>query len=498
MLFCYEGTEVVLYLDNGLSSSVVVPEGVYDIGQYAFANCNGIESISLPSSLYYIGSGAFEDCDSLTELNIPDSVRLIENRAFYGCFSLREVKMGNGIQKFGSDLFMYCQNLEQVTLPDTLLEISDSLFYGCYKLKSVSVGSKTKVIDTKAFETCTSMESILVNDDNPYYSSNDGILFNKEQTKLIYFPSAKSTTYEISDTVTVIGENAFSGCNSIQEITIPASVNKIDLSAMNNMRGLRYIDVAPANREYSSIDGILYNKEQTTTLLCPYAWENSTYLTPETVTTIGEGAFPGDVLICFELTEGVTTIKKNAFSNCPHLATITLPESLTTLEDSCFYVPRSSSSGNNLGIQAVYYKGTTKQWNDLLSSPLNCMGDELANVADIHCTRITPDPIEIKPIVKGEVTVASEWDTGYNVNFTVTNNSEKAVDNWKVIFTSNDSISNIWCAQVLSHLDDSYEIGNADWNGTIEPGKSVTFGFIMDKSSAKASTPDNISVIVAD
>lgn len=95
----------------------------------------------------------------------------------------------------------------------------------------------------------------------------------------------------------------------------------------------------------------------------------------------------------------------------------------------------------------------------------------------------------------GEFLIASEWDTAYNVTFTVKNSGDNAVNNWRVQFSSNDEIANIWCADITSHEDGIYMIENAAWNGTIAAGESVTFGFVMNKSETLALEPKDIQVV---
>lgn len=280
------------------------------------------------------------------------------------------------------------------------------------------MGGNTSDINLDAFSECTSLESIQVAENNAFYSSKDGMLFNKKQTEILYCPVAITGTIEIPDTVTKIGEetfcdckkieqvilganveeiseaafyrcsnlksielpnglktigrDAFSSCQSLKELTIPASVISLDRSAIEYCQNMEAIHVEDGNTLYSSIDGILYNKEQDKVVLCPMGWRKTTYKTPASVTTIGQKAFAYSNLINVELTEGVTTVEDDAFRSCNEIEKLTLPASLSKVGYRAFYEPMSMGSYvDTTGIHSIYYLGTTKQWDELMNSSYN-------------------------------------------------------------------------------------------------------------------------------
>ena len=129
---------------------------------------------------------------------IPDGVTSIGDAAFGNCRCLANITIPNGVTSIGEEAFKNCDSLTSITIPDSVTSIGDHAFYDCSSLTSINVA-----------------------DANRYYSDEDGGLFNKEKTELIRYPEGKSeSTYAIPDSVTSIGDSAFSDCISLTSITI--------------------------------------------------------------------------------------------------------------------------------------------------------------------------------------------------------------------------------------------------------------------------------------
>ena len=222
-------TSIGKYAFYGCSSlkSVTIPDSVTSIGRYAFESCTSLTSVTIPDSVTSIGRYAFESCTSLTSVTIPDSVTSIGNGAFYWCTSLTGVTIPDSVTSIGAVAFFGCESLTSVTIPDSVTSIGEQTFYNCRSLTSVTIPDSVTSIGVGAFASCTSLTGIWVAEGNSHYASDAfGVLFNKDKTTLVQCSGAFAA-YTIPDSVTSIGEYAFSGCLSLTSVTIPDSVTSI-------------------------------------------------------------------------------------------------------------------------------------------------------------------------------------------------------------------------------------------------------------------------------
>jgi hypothetical protein len=303
-------------------TSITIPGSVTSIGDYAFASCENLTSITIPASVTSIGSSAFVWCRSLTSITIPASVTSIGSEAFddtpwyenqpdgiiYINNILYEYKgimpegtavdIREGTVSINDGAFEDNINLTSITIPNSVTSIGNWAFAYCSSLTSVTIPNSVTSIGIEAFYGCSSLTDIVVESGNENYSSFDGVLLNKNI--LIYCPGGKSGSYTIPEGVTSIVDYAFSGCSSLTDI-----------------------NVDDGNNNYSSINGVLFDKSQTT-LICYPGGKSGSYTIPEGVTSIGRLAF----YICSSLTsiiipESVTSIGKSAFSGCSSLTSVT-------------------------------------------------------------------------------------------------------------------------------------------------------------------------------
>ena len=288
----------VTYIENSTFrmcwalTSINIPDSVTGIGPSAFYACRGLTSINLPDSVTSIESGAFQECSGLTSINIPNGVTSIESYIFDGCSSLTSINIPDSVTSIGSSVFANCTSLTSINIPDSVTSIDTQAFYRCSSLTSINIPDGVTSIGMSAFESCTSLTNIIVGENNQNYSSADGLLYNKEQTELICCPAGKTGEVNIKNSATSIGSYVFFGCAGLTSINIPDSMTNIDPHSFiyGECTSLTSINVGENNQNYSSIDGVLYNKAQTELIYCPQG-NTGGIVIPNSVTGIGIGAF---------------------------------------------------------------------------------------------------------------------------------------------------------------------------------------------------------------
>jgi len=280
-------------------TSVVIPDSVTSIGGGAFSGCTGLTSIevaagnrayhsengvlfnlnqarlirypggkmgsyAIPNSVTSIGGGAFSDCTGLTSVVIPDSVTSIGGGAFSGCTGLTSIEVAADNAVYHSKdgvLFNRSQTtliqypygrMGSYVIPDGVTEIGDGAFSGCTGLTSVIILDSVTPIGDWAFSGCTGLTNIEVAAGNAVYRSENGVLFNRSQTTLIRYPGGKMGNYAIPDSVTEIGQGAFSGCPGLTSVVIPNSVTSIGNVAFSECTGLTSVVIPNGVTEIGS------------------------------------------------------------------------------------------------------------------------------------------------------------------------------------------------------------------------------------------------------
>ena len=199
--------------------TVIIEPGVTRIGCCAFFACVNITSITIPNSVTTIGCVAFYACNSLSSITIPNSVTTIEYFAFHNC-----------------------RGLISITIPNSVITIEGYAFEGCEKLPSITIPSSVTSIGELTFKACPSLTSIDVESENKDYTSENGILFNKNKSTLVCYPMGKTEDfYVIPNSVTSTGAYAFYGCENLISITIPECVIDIDLQSFAFCKNLALI-----------------------------------------------------------------------------------------------------------------------------------------------------------------------------------------------------------------------------------------------------------------
>lgn len=271
-----------------------------------------------------IGDSAFY-ASGLSSVTIPNSVTTIENSAFSSCKSMTNVTIGSGVISIGDYAFSGASHLTSITIPNSVATIGDGAFISCYSLTSVTIGNGVTSIGRYAFSSDEGLTSVTI--PNSVTSIGDGAL--SDCTGL--------TSVTIGNGVTGIGFSAFEGCTSLTSVTIPKSVTGIAYGAFFRCTSLSAITVDALNSFYSSVDGALFDKSQSQLVQYPEGKAGSAYTIPNSVTSIGDGAFhwctslPG-----ITIPNSVTSIGNNAFTYCYSLTSVTIGNSVSSIGSYAF------------------------------------------------------------------------------------------------------------------------------------------------------------------
>ena len=319
--------------------SVTIPNSVTSIGDRVFIRCKSLQSVTIPNSVTSIGDRAFYLCESLQSVTIPNSVTSIGDEAFSSCTSHQSVTILNSVTSIGYEAFSSCTSLQSVTIPNSVTSIGNSAFSGCNSLQSITIPNSVTSIGDYAFSSCFSLQSITI--PNSVTSIGNGAFSGCNSLQSITIPNS----------VTNIGDNAFSDCESLQSITIPNSVTKIGDGAFSGCNICFFI----CNSTYFQNDDVcLFNKDKTAIVSSIKDCIN--YIIPNSVTSIGDGAFYGcRSLQSVTIPNSVTSIGDWAFSSCKSLQSVNIPNSVTKIGNYAFNFCTQLDEPSRLRLKELNY-----------------------------------------------------------------------------------------------------------------------------------------------
>jgi hypothetical protein len=342
-----------VYQYTGSGGAVTVPDTtnglrITTIGNDAFSLVSGLTSLTFGTNVASIGTNAVFQCVNLAGVSIPASVTNIGLGPFFDCQKLTVISLNASNQDFivtNGALFNKALT--------SLIQFSGGLA-GSFTISAIVTNVGEALIGN-------SLTALAVNSTNAYYSSTNGVLFDKSQTYLIEYPGGLAGAYTVPHSVTTIEGASFEYSMGVTSVTIDTNVTSIGYVAFYDSAGLTGISVSSTNAYYSSTNGVLFDKAKTTLIQYPCAVGGS-YTVPGTVTNIEDGAF-GD---SFSLTEvvipgSVTSIGVESFYACLNLAGVSLGNHVASIGVEAFFectnltdlaIPDSTT---NIAQYAFYY-----------------------------------------------------------------------------------------------------------------------------------------------
>jgi len=405
---------------------IVIGKGVEYIDEDIF-NCYPlIEAIDVaPENPFYASEDGvffnkdmtelvlYPPCKNTESYTIPQSVVTIAERAFSGCAFIKEVHMPGNITTVGEGAFSGCSELETVELSEGITHLPEYMFTDCQALRTLNIPASVETIDSEAIPWCSSLEEITADPDNKVFRSADGILYNKDMTELVKYPSGKKviefvvpdsvitikekacygtcfSSVVFPDSVKVIEDTAFYYSGSLVSVSFGKNTETIGASAFGFCRNITYVYYSGNEEQWGNIDKSThifsgtyndvryhFNEEKPSDMLatgeCGKVKGDITWsLDRNGVLTIdGKGEIADDICTSFGdhagwgnyagfikeviISEGVTSIGDYAFCNCTQLTSVSIPESVTVIGYDAFRLCSSLVSINiPAGVTELY------------------------------------------------------------------------------------------------------------------------------------------------
>ncbi len=356
------------FMNNTRIVEVKMNSNVTKIGDRAFMGCTSLKAVKAIKSVTTFGESIFEGCTSLVEVAIPDTVVNIPVRAFYGCSSLLDVQyhknlksvspdaltgtaweesQPDGALAFGRICYGYKGDITNLVIPEGVSIIEPYAFLGCEQIKSVEFGPDVEEIGLYAFQNCVNLETMVC--DTAVSIIRAGAFKDCSSLKAADFSECTISTigYEsfsgctslsqvsLHETLSEIGERSFEG-TAIKTIEFGKNVNSIGKDAFLGNKVLESIVVVEKNKEFSTVDGVLYNKNGRSLIVYPVA-KKGAFTLPQGVEEIREGAFKNATLTDLTVPQdsALNTIRNNAFEGSK-ITSISLPEAVTVINAETF------------------------------------------------------------------------------------------------------------------------------------------------------------------
>lgn len=327
--------QYAFYLNESINF-LSVPSNVKRIDDGSFQNCNNLEIIDFSEGLESLGVQAFYHCKKLKGVELPESLQIMENNSFGNCEELESISISEGNENFasiggllydkamtkvifcpsgrqglvsipygieviGPDAFTNCLKLEGITIPESVKSIQNSGMHNCNELTAINLPTSLEEIIGNPFEACQNLARFAISEDNTYFATVDGVLYDKGITRLICVPTKKDGNFTVPDNIEIIDDRAFDGCG-FTSVILPSSLKVIPRGLFMHCRSLTSIEIPPSVEE------------------------------------IVDEAFRGcSALEEVRLPEGLKEINPLTFVDCKKLTSVNIPASVTKILNHAFH-----------------------------------------------------------------------------------------------------------------------------------------------------------------
>ena len=338
--------------------TIVIPSTVKEIAANAFSYNTTLENVVMQEGVTKIGDSAFIGCSKLQKVQMPQTVNELGTLVFSECTSLISMDLSDNILELKTGVFNNCSNLKELKLPKKLVNMRDSVFRGCEKLSSLYIPASVTYLNSSAFSQTSSLTDIQIDSNNKVYTVSNGIIYNKNKTKIVFLSAFNKdiTSLKIEDTVEdITGVQLFFNCSKLQEVILPSSLKIFGGNVFEGMWNISKISIPSSNTNFKVEDNMLLSKDGTKLY---YATRNRQVLNvPDSVKEIGLAAVNGSVITEINFTGNVEKIDNEFGKNLRGVKTINLGKNVKDID---YRFKDYSTLSNNIDIvidsENPYYK----------------------------------------------------------------------------------------------------------------------------------------------
>ena len=381
VLFNKDKTRLICCPSKRSVGNYVIPSSVTSLAEAAFSYCGGLTDVTIPDGVTTIPDWAFHHCNALKSVTFGNKTKKIGWAAFSECKALGSVSLPTTLTTLDSFVFDFCESLKSIVIPDSVSVLEDSVFQGCTSLKTVTIGKNVTETDSFAFNLCDSLESINVSSQNANYTSENGILFNKNKTKLVRYPAGSSReSYSIPSTVNTVCEHAFESSHNLKSIAIPSSVTTIKEMGFNDCRNVKLFTVPDSVTSigyyaFSNDKAVLYTGSATgapwdADAVCKCVENDFAYADTAKTQLVKYIGNSEEVVI----PNGVKSLGEKAFRNNKTMKTVRIPGSVTSIDINAF--------AGCEALEDAYYDGDEKSFNATGRDVLMAFGNACVHLSD--------------------------------------------------------------------------------------------------------------------